>query len=125
MGSQPESKLSRAIISAIRAGGGYAVKIHGGPMQENGTPDILACIPVRIDEAIPDGIGLATQERITGIFVGIETKTPTGGDPSPIQAHRHAQIGAAYGQVIVPRSVQDAVQALEAMGWSRTPRDPS
>lgn len=113
MGSQPESRLSRAIIAAIRAGGGYAVKFHGGPMTEAGTPDIMACIPIRI--GAPGNL-----EGRAGLMVGLETKTPTGGDPTPIQRLRHDQIRAAGGHVIVPRSVQDAVDGLMALGWDRT-----
>lgn len=80
---------------------------------EAGTPDILACIPVRCCES-PTTIGL---------FVGIETKMPDGGDPTPIQRLRHDQIRVAGGVVIVPRSVQEAVQALEALGWVRRTPD--
>jgi hypothetical protein len=111
--SQPESKLSRAIQAMIRARGGYCVKIHGGPMTPAGTPDILACIPIRPEGPHSDPIGL---------FVGIETKMPDGGDPTPIQEHRHSQIRSAGGVVIVPRSVQDAVKALEALGMVPMPR---
>lgn len=107
--SQPESKLSRAIKSAIRAGGGYCVKIHGGPTMEAGTPDILACIPVE-RSLMPDHVPF-------GLFVGIETKMPDGGDPTPIQEYRHAQIRASGGVVIVARSVQSAVTQLKALGW--------
>lgn len=118
MGSQPESKLSRAIKNAIRAGGGYCVKIHGGPTMEAGTPDLLACIPIEVpSESLEDSP--FNRPRIIGLFVGIETKMPDGGDPTPIQHHRHNQIEAAYGTVIVPRSVQEAVQALEDLGWVR------
>jgi hypothetical protein len=81
---------------------------------EAGTPDILACIPV-----IP--CGQHNRENVIGLFVGIETKMPDGGDPSPIQKRRHDQIRAAGGVVIVPRSVQDAVEALEALGMVRVP----
>lgn len=114
--SQPESRLSRAIKSMIRARGGYCVKIHGGPMMEAGTPDILACIPIRPEGPHSDPIG---------IFVGIETKMPDGGDPTPIQRLRHDQIWAAGGVVIVPRSVQDAVQELESLGMVSAPNDGS
>ncbi|MET0416574.1 MAG: hypothetical protein ABW022_11205 [Actinoplanes sp.] len=117
--AQPESRLSRAIKAAIRAGGGYCVKIHGGPTMEAGTPDILACIPVRKVVPIKDG----EVEVLAGQFVGIETKMPDGGDPTPIQRHRHDQIKAVYGVVLVPRSVQDAVKALEALGWQRRTPD--
>src|SRR5262245_58501956 len=109
--SQPESKLSRAIKDAIKARGGYCIKVHGGPFTEAGTPDILACIPIKVGNTL------------VGSFVGIETKTPTGGDPSPIQRLRHDQIRAAGGVVIVPRSVQDAVAALEALGMVRPPNN--
>jgi hypothetical protein len=115
MGRQPESKLSRAIIAAIRANGGYAVKFHGGPMTEAGTPDILACIPV---DVWTDDLG-QTGHEVIGRFVGIETKMPLGGDPTPIQVRRHDQIRHAFGHIIVPRSVSEALEALDALGWCR------
>lgn len=111
MGSQPESKLSRAIIQAIRAGGGYAVKFHGGPMTEAGTPDILACIQVQNGPH---------EGQTIGLFVGIETKMPDKRDNvSTIQQHRHGQIRKAGGVAIVVTSVSEAVSALEALGWVR------
>lgn len=116
--AQPESRLSRAIKAAIRAGGGYCIKIHGGPTMEAGTPDILACISV-------DRVGKLYLPVPMGIFVGIETKMPDKrSNISTIQEHRHQQIRAAGGVVIVATSVQDAVQALEALGWDRTTTAP-
>lgn len=113
--SQPESKLSRAIKAAIRAGGGYCIKIHGGPTMEAGTPDILACIPV-----VP--CGQHNRENVIGLFVGIETKMPDKADNvSTIQKHRHEQIRAAGGVVIVATSVHQATAALDALGWTRVP----
>jgi hypothetical protein len=110
--SQPESRLSRAIIAAIKAGGGYAVKFHGGPMTEAGTPDIMACIPVEC--------GHGDNCEPLGLFVGIETKMPDKrGNVSPIQQRRHEQIRAVYGKAIVVTSVQEAVAALESFGWIR------
>ncbi len=111
--SQPESKLSRAIMNALRASGVFCFKIHGGPTMMAGLPDIIACVPVA-----PPG-----SQEIVGVFVGFETKTPTGGDPSPIQRHVHEQIRETYGQVFVVRSVDDAVKALESVGWSRYTTD--
>jgi hypothetical protein len=112
MSTQPESKISRAIIAMIKANGGYAVKFHGGPMTEAGTPDILACIPVRCCEA-PATIGL---------FVGIETKVPGKRDNvSAIQQRRHAHITHSAGVVIVPTSVSEARTMLEALGWVPQP----
>ena len=113
--AQPESKLSRAIKAMIRANGGYCIKIHGGPTMEAGTPDILACIPIRPEGPHSDPIG---------IFVGIETKTPENNradkDGSPIQQHRAAQIRHAGGVVIIPaKSVQQVSEVLDGLGWAR------
>jgi hypothetical protein len=112
--SQGESRLSRAIMAALRARGVWCMKIHGGPTMMAGAPDIIACVPVTISTEF-QGIEIVTDP--VGVFVGFETKTPEGGDPTPIQAHVHTKIQAAYGQVFVPRSVQDAVHALETLGW--------
>lgn len=115
--AQPESKLSRAIMAELRARGVWCMKIHGGPTMLAGAPDIVACVPV----IRPKG---ATTWEVIGIFVGFETKTPTGGDPSPIQARQHDKIRAACGHVFVPRTVQDAVAALESLGWIVPPGHP-
>lgn len=118
MTTQPESKLSRRIIQAIRARGGYAVKFHGGPMTEAGTPDILACIPVRVSTWTLE----PEDQPIVGLFVGIESKMPDKKDNvSDIQHYRHAQIQAAGGVVIIATSVQQAVKALESLGWVPVP----
>lgn len=119
MSGQPESKLSRQIMSALRARGIWCFKVHGGPFTMAGVPDIIACVPVQADPPPMPPIG---------IFVGFETKTPTGGNPSPIQARQHDKIRAACGHVYVPRSVEDAVAAITALGWTRPPttaNDPS
>lgn len=115
MATQPESKLSRAIIHAIKGGGGYAVKFHGGPMTEAGTPDILACIPCDIGDPV---------QATVGLFVGIESKTPENHrddkDGSPIQKRRAEQIRRAGGVVIIPAtSVSQVLRALDALGWVR------
>ncbi len=113
MGSQREAKISRAIIAMIKANGGYAVKFHGGPMTEAGTPDILACITIRPEGEHSDPIG---------IFVGIETKAPGERDNvSDIQKRRHRHIRHACGVVIVPTSVSEARTMLEALGWMVQP----
>lgn len=112
--AQPESKLSRAIMAALRNRGIWCFKVHGGPMTMAGVPDIIACVPVRCCES----------PVTVGIFVGFETKTPTGGDPSPIQKRQHDLIGAACGHVCVPRSVEDAVAFIESLGYT-DPRPPA
>jgi len=80
-----------------------------------GAPDIIACVPVSVSDT--DDYGVAPGDHQIGIFVGFETKTPSGGDPTPIQNRVHDKIRAACGQVFVPRSVADAVNALESLGW--------
>lgn len=110
--AQPESRLSRAIMAALRNRGIWCVKIHGGPFTMAGTPDILACVPIETDRH--NGVTTGAM----GIFVGFETKTPSGGDPSPVQVHQHNKIRESCGVVIVPRSVQDAVEAIEALGYT-------
>lgn len=112
--TQGESRLSRSIMAALRTRGVWCMKIHGGPTMMAGAPDIIACVPVTISTEF-QGIEIVTDP--VGIFVGFETKTPEGGMPTPIQAHVHDKIRAAYGQVYVPRSVQDAVETLYALGW--------
>lgn len=108
--SQPESKLSRAIMDELRARGVWCMKIHGGPTMMAGAPDIVACVPVWVDGN--DG------QYIVGLFIGFETKTPSGKQPSAIQQRVHDNIRAAYGQVFVVRSVQDAIAALESVGYT-------
>lgn len=116
MGEQPESKLSRAIMAAIKAHGGYCVKFHGGPMTEAGTPDILACIPITTFEGIDD-FSTTVISHTRGLFVGIETKMPGKRDNvSIIQHHRHGQIRRAGGVVIVATSVSEAMSALKELG---------
>jgi hypothetical protein len=109
--SQPESKLSRDIMNALRARGVFCFKIHGGPTMMSGLPDIVACVPIIQDD------GFAR-----GMFVGLETKMP-GNRPSVRQDVVHQQIRNAFGVVAVVRSVSDALQALESAGWVPTTPD--
>ena len=48
-----------------------------------------------------------------GLFIAVETKTPTGGEPSTIQVHRITQICEAGGRVTVARSVADVTAWLD------------
>ena|SRR5687768_13253102 len=95
MGNQPESKLSREIMSHIRARGGMVWKNHGGPTMMAGLPDITGVY--------------------RGRMIAIETKMPAGGDPSPIQRHVHTRIERAGGHVLVARSVADVSEWLDGM----------
>jgi hypothetical protein len=79
-------------------------------MMMAGLPDIIACVPT----THYDG---NDEPYIIGLFVGFETKTSSGHDPSAIQRQVHSNIRFARGAVYVVRSVQDALEALADLGW--------
>lgn len=92
--TQRESRLSHDIMDALRARGAFVWKNHGGPTMMNGLPDIAGVY--------------------RGRFIGIETKTPEGDEPSTIQQLRATQIRAAGGAVLSPcRSKAEAVAWLQ------------
>jgi hypothetical protein len=97
--SQPESRLSREIMNHIRARGGFCFKVHGGPLTMAGVPDVCGVY--------------------RGYPIWIETKTPEGEPPSPIQLVRHRAIEAAGGHVRVARSVEDARVWLDTFSEPR------
>jgi hypothetical protein len=92
MGTQPESKLSRQIMTAFRNRGGFCWKNHGGSTMMAGLPDIAGVYK--------------------GRFLAFETKMP-GEHPTRIQQLRHAQIRAAGGVVVVVHSVAEAMAVLD------------
>lgn len=93
--SQPESRLSRKIQTAIRARGYFCFKVHGSEFMMAGLPDIIVCA--------------------AGLFIGLETKMPgKRDDVSPRQALVHEQIRAARGSAIVVTSVDEALDAIDA-----------
>lgn len=93
MSHQPESKLSRDIMTALRKRGAFVWKNHGGPTMMSGLPDIAGVY--------------------RGFFLGIETKMPGGNATSAVQRLRHDQIREAGGIVEVARSVAEALTVLE------------
>ncbi|QFP95793.1 holliday junction resolvase [Gordonia phage CherryonLim] len=90
--SQPEARLSRKIMTALRNEGAFVFKVHGGPMMMAGLPDIV-------------GVYL-------GRFIAVETKMP-GNKPSDLQLVIHDRIRAAGGQVVVAHSVDEALEVLK------------
>lgn len=96
MGNQPESRLSRSIMKALRDKYGrdiWCFKVHGGPLMPAGTPDIVGVVQ--------------------GCFFGLETKMPRkSSQPSEIQLHVMSRIRRAGGIVGVPRSVPDALSII-------------
>lgn len=96
MGSQPESRLSRAIQKALRDTYGrelFVFKVHGGPLMMAGLPDLIGAY--------------------RGRAFAMEVKMPHGGDPSEIQAHVHVRMRRAGVRVGVPRSVADALALID------------
>jgi hypothetical protein len=89
---QPEARISRAIISHIKARGGYAYKVHGGPTQPAGLPDISAVY--------------------RGVSLWFETKMP-GKVPTAIQLHRHAELREVGAVVEVVHSLAEARAELD------------
>lgn len=91
MTTQAESKLSRKIMSALRAQPAtFCFKIHGSAHMVAGLPDIVACVQ--------------------GQFLGFETKMPgKESNLSPRQHYIHSQIRQAQGDVFVVSCVEDAL----------------
>lgn len=96
--SQPEARLSADIMALIRARGGWCYKVHGGPQQMAGVPDVSAVY--------------------RGCSVWVETKMP-GNKPSEVQELRHEQIRAAGGYVVVAYSVEDVSHLLDWISRGR------
>lgn len=89
--TQPEGRLSRRILQALRARGAFAFKVHGGPTMMAGLPDIVGVY--------------------RGYSIWLEVKMP-GEEPTPIQRQRIQQIRKAGGDAFVVYSVEDAVRVL-------------
>lgn len=92
--TQRESALSRKIITALRAEGWFAFKVHGSALMMSGLPDIICCAD--------------------GYFIGIETKMPQyRTNTSPAQDLRRDQIADAAGYYVVVCSPAEAVEMVQ------------
>ena len=92
--AQPESKLSRKIMDAIRLQGHFCFKVHGSEFMMAGLPDIIVCAK--------------------GYFIGLETKLPgSRGNVSPRQHYVHSQIDNAGGVARVVCSVPEALAVID------------
>ena len=88
---QPEHRHSLKYMEYLRKHGAWCFKVHGGPMQPSGIPDIIGVYK--------------------GMFFGVESKEP-GNSTSEIQDFRIARIRAAGGLVVVAYSMTDVQQFL-------------
>jgi hypothetical protein len=103
MATNPESKLVRRIITALKkAFGGWYAKIHVGQYQSAGTPDLLFCV--------------------RGWFFAFEVKTPKGGNPSAIQEYNLKKIRQAGGIGRCVRSPAEAVAVVRSTLDARSRR---
>lgn len=94
MASKPETALVKKIREALtkRFLGIYHLKIHGGPSQEKGIPDLLICWK--------------------GVFFGIEVKMP-GKEPTLKQLEHIDRIRRAGGYADAFDGVLDVVNFIE------------
>ena len=91
--SQPEARLSRKIMDALRAEGHFCFKVHGSEFMMAGLPDIIVCAQ--------------------GQFIGLETKLPkTRNNVSPRQQYVHELIEIAGGKAQVVCSVDEALKVI-------------
>jgi hypothetical protein len=91
---KPETLLRRAVEEALREAfpGGLFIKIHGGPFQARGIPDLLCCVD--------------------GRFAGIELKR----GPRDLTAYQQVmlrKIREAGGIAFLARSVEEAINGLK------------
>lgn len=102
MTTQRESKISREIITQIRKAGGFAFKVHGGPMMMVGLPDIIACVD--------------------GRFVAFETKTPEKRkNVSAAQQRIHELIRRAGGVAVVVCGAGEALGIIAELRLKTPP----
>jgi hypothetical protein len=88
-----ESAIVASIVGAAKAGGWWTMKIHGGPYQLSGVPDVL-CVK-------------------NGRAVFLEVKQP-GKKPTEIQKARMKEISEKGGaKCAVVTSKEEAIHALQ------------
>lgn len=71
MPKKPETVLSTKVLLRLRAEGGWWMKVHGGPFQAAGIPDIIGCwkgrfiaIELKIPGEVPTQLQVITLEAI-------------------------------------------------------------
>ena len=94
MPKKPESRLTGLIQKTVqRELGGFWVKVHGGPFQMVGLPDLVGCCK--------------------GRFIGLEVKMPErAGTLTPIQAAIIRKINEAGGIAGMVTSPGEAIELI-------------
>ncbi len=91
-----ESEITRRMIRAFRARGAWAVKIHGGPHQTRGLPDILACYK--------------------GQMIGIEVKRPNRKNTvTPIQERTLRDLESSGAVALILTRVDSVGRLLDIL----------
>lgn len=91
--SQPEARVSRKIMDALRAEGHFVFKVHGSEFMMAGLPDLIVCAQ--------------------GYFIGLETKMPDKRtNTSARQDYVHELIQAAKGEAVVVCSPAEAIEVV-------------
>jgi len=105
MASKPESRLQLNIKKRLKRTfkKSFWFKVHGGPYQEAGIPDLIGCV--------------------RGKFIGLEVKCPEGKPATELQEEQMQQIRDAKGAATVVTSEEEAVNAVfRSLGISKTNR---
>ncbi len=92
--AQPEAKLSRAIIAALKQRGAFVFKVWGNEHMMAGLPDIIGVY--------------------RGQFIGVETKMP-GNTTSRRQDFVIGKLREAGARVVVAYSVSEALTVLDGV----------
>lgn len=92
MAQQPEAKLSSLILKEWKKRGVWCYKVHGGPMQMAGVPDICG---------VYDGLSVWCETKVG------KNKT------SKIQDQKIKEIRAAGGAVVVAYSLEEAIALID------------
>ena len=87
-----EASIVRSITSMLKKRGAWFLKVHGGPFQRPGVPDILVCL--------------------NGFFYAFEVKRP-GEKATPTQEREIEAIRKAGGLAVVVTSVEEAMTILD------------
>lgn len=90
--AQPEARVSRNIMAALRQRGAFVFKIHGSKYMMAGLPDIVGVY--------------------RGHFIGVETKMPDN-TTSRIQDHVISKLREAGATIVVAHSVAEALTVLD------------
>src|SRR3989304_2630554 len=93
MTQKPEAALTKKILTQLRERGGFWAKIHGGPYQATGLPDIVGCC--------------------RGGFYGFEVKVREHDQPTARQSLTLRLIRQAGGVSRVVRGPADALSAMQ------------